>query len=347
VRIRLLAIATASLALFATPSAAQTTDEPLLDLLAQNFRTRALRLGAYFQVLGDYQEERTLAEGQNGFTIPRARISLRGELDRKLAYTIEADLARSPALNDAVLRANLSSGFGVDMGQFKPPFSGERLQSTSTLEFINRSQIVTALAPSRNIGVQMRGALGTTGLRYAAGMFNGNGQRSLTNDNEEFMYAGRVTLRVNPFDSSAPSSGIEIGVNGLTSRDAAVSLGYGLGSTFSGERTMFGADLRAEHGVVIVTAEYIGARLDNAVEDLVSKPHGYQASLTLKLSAANRVHGRWDSIQSDGLRTDRDLGILGWSHQISTPAKFMFNYVFPSAEGAKRHRVLTQMQLVF
>jgi hypothetical protein len=327
--------------------AQQAEPQPLFDQLVQTFRTRALRIGMFLQALGDFQEDRDATEGNSGFTLPRARVSLRGELDRRISYAIEADLARSPAVNDAWIRVTLDPAFAIDMGQFKTAFSGERLQSSSTLEFINRSQIVRALAPGRQVGVQVRGQLSGIGMGYMLGAFNGNAPRSLTNDNDAFLVAGRWTLRVDPFGTDATSDGIEIGVNGVRSRDEAASLGYSLGSTFRGLRTLVGADVRAEHGPVLLTGEYIRGRLEDADTDITTRPFGWQASLTLRVADQHRIHGRWDTIHGDGRRSDRDLGILGWSYDVSTPVRFMVNYVFPSGEGFERHQLLTQMQLVF
>ena len=336
----------AALLVTSTSAGAQQTDEPLLGELIERFRTRALRIQVLLQILGDFQEERAADEGTSGFTIPRARFSVRGELDGGISYAVEADMVRNPLVNDAWIRKTFHPAIAVDMGQFKAPFSGERLQSSSQLEFINRSQIVRALAPGRNVGVALRGQFNGTGLGYFVGAFNGNAQRLLINDNNELMYAGRVTYRTNPFGGDAPN-GIEVGVNAVRSHDEAVTLGYSLGTTFTGIRTLYGADFRVECGPLLFNGEYIGSRLENSDDDITSEPSGYQASISYRVATKHRLHFRWDSIEGDGLRTDRDLGIVGWSYQMTTPTKLQMNLVLPSGEGRGRQQLLTQMQLFF
>jgi phosphate-selective porin len=326
---------------------AQQTAEPLLDQLTQTFRTRALRLNLFLQVLGDFQDERSTGEGNSGFTIPRGRFSVRGELDGGISYALEAYFSRSTVLNDAWLRIALNEFMAVDMGQFKAPFSGERLMSSSALDFITRSQIVRALAPGRNVGVQLRGTVASAGLGYMLGAFNGNGQRSLSNDNNDLMYAGRLTWRTNPFSGASAGDGIEIGVNALTSHDQALTLGYSLGSTFTGVRTLHGADIRVQRGPLSLNAEFIGSRLEDTGDDEVNRPNGYQTSVSYRVAEKHKLHFRWDSIDGDGLRSDRDMAILGWSHQMTTPVKWQMNLVLPSGAGTGTEQLLAMVQVVF
>ena len=65
----------------------------------------------------------------------------------------------------------------IDVGQFKSPFSYEFLTPSQSIDFVNRSQVVTALAPGRQLGAQI-GFEWSEG-RYGArvGVFNGNGTR--------------------------------------------------------------------------------------------------------------------------------------------------------------------------
>ncbi len=332
---------------FATPAKAQQDDEPLFGALVQMFKTKQLRLGALLQVLGDFQSERDAIEGNNGFSLPRVRMSFRGDLDHRITYAVEAELSRTPTLGDAWVRVTLSPAFAVDVGHYKVPFSGERLQSTPTLEFINRAQIVRAFAPGRQIGVQLRGEIPGTGLRYLAGAFNGNAPRSLLNDGNDLMFAGRIVARIDSFSTGAATDAIEFGINAVRSHDEEVTLGYNLATTFQGTRTLLGADIRVEREPFVLTGEYIGSRLEDEDVASVTKPHGLQASITYKLGAREKLHARWDSFSGDGRRPSRDLAILGWSHQISTPVKFQMNYVYPSGEPFSRHQLLTQMQFYF
>jgi hypothetical protein len=83
------------------------------------------------------------------------------------------------------------------------------LLSDGAIPFVSRSILAgglappegygaRALAPDRQIGVQVHSKRlgGTLGVRYALGVFNGNGQNQLFNDNNSPMPVGRVELDV-------------------------------------------------------------------------------------------------------------------------------------------------------
>lgn len=141
----------------------------------------------------------------NTFYIQKARLSLAGTVFEgpragKLEYKILADFANSPKLVDGFLKYKLIDGFGVQLGQFRPPLSIENSEySSTTLEFIDYSLIVQRFchmnamdlagisASGRDIGLQFFGRLfplwdGHYLLRYEAGVFNGSGINQRDND---------------------------------------------------------------------------------------------------------------------------------------------------------------------
>jgi hypothetical protein len=180
-----------------------------------------------------------------------------------------------------------------------------------------------------------------------AGAFNGNGLRSVSNDNNDLLYAARATVRFNPFEGGASTDGIEIGLNLGRSNDEALALGYSLDSDFSGRRELRGADVRIDRGRFTISGEYLGATLLDGDNDEEYRPGGYYAAFSFRPVARHGLHARWDSFDADGMRSSRDLAILGWTYQVTTPARLAVNLVLPSGEGSGRQQLLTQLQLYF
>jgi phosphate-selective porin OprO and OprP len=120
------------------------------------------------------------------FELRRARLAVEGNLATSLAYKVEIDAVRSPALLDARLDYRWKPYARITAGQFKIPFSGENLISDRDTPFIERSLVGLALVPGRDtnnngrdIGVQLGGTValdsGRPVLDYAVGVFNGGG----------------------------------------------------------------------------------------------------------------------------------------------------------------------------
>lgn len=176
-------------------SAINAQDEPLGEALKENFKKSYLSVGMLLQTVGDFQAER-VAAGNNGFNISNFRLSLSGELDRGFAYFVQANFIASPAILDARLSYRLSPHLLLDAGLFKAPFSKEFLTTADAIDFVNRAQVVTALVPGREIGVQLRGELAGPAVTATIGGFNGNRSAANNNDNGEFLYAGRLAWRL-------------------------------------------------------------------------------------------------------------------------------------------------------
>lgn len=156
------------------------------------FRLANMRLGIEFHPIGDLTVVASLEGGA----------PLRNELDPTTGIRIVE-------LRDAYLEYRLARFFQVRAGQFKAPFNGETLLPDAVQPFISRSVVTSgAFAPEaygprngltldRQLGLQLFSTrLGGEGFnfRYAVGVFNGNGQNQLFNDNNAVAPAGRVEL---------------------------------------------------------------------------------------------------------------------------------------------------------
>src|SRR5438132_7527819 len=111
------------------------------------------------------------------------------------------------------------------MGQWKAPFGLEQLTPDTTLYTIERTLPTGAITPERQIGVQLWGKPlaiiwpdRADLLTYYAGIFNGNGRNITNNDNNNFMYVGRLESTLFK-DVFGKGSVIKLGAEVLNSRD--------------------------------------------------------------------------------------------------------------------------------
>lgn len=334
------ALAGAAVLFLTAPLAAQ---DSLLTQLAHRFRSRPLSLGALLQVVGDYQHAGR-SSGINGFRVTNFRLKLSGELDGGYGYTLQTNFATSPAILDAEAHYRLAEALVLQAGQFKAPFSRELLTTAGDLDFIERSRVVTALAPGRQLGLELRGRLGRGRLEYGMGAFNGNGIAS-RNDDGRLLGVARAGVWLLGAEPSA-SRRLEVGGNIAYSRDTDVNLGT-LGASFQGRRTIWGADARYIDQRWLLAGEIVGARLAS-VDAGTSHPWGWQATAGFRPHSRVQLLVRWDGLRSDDLSPDGDVlqfGIRAWptgAIQFRLDDQIEADHPEPS-----RHRILTGAQLGF
>jgi len=180
-----------------------------------------LTLGGYIQMnleSGDvsaFEGRFGLTALKDRFRLRRARITLTGDYKEQFEFKIEGDFEQSDGLA-AATRTGFSATdifinwhgvpeANIKVGQWKAPFGLENLTPDSQILTIERSLPTGAIVPERQIGVMLWGKPLTNVLpeqkdlvTYYAGMFNGNGRNFNNNDNNEFMYVGRIELQ--PFE---------------------------------------------------------------------------------------------------------------------------------------------------
>jgi phosphate-selective porin len=176
-------------------------------------------------------------EIKDRFRLRRARINLTGDFAEQFDFKMEGDFANSDGTNggrtafsgtDIWINWHQFAAAQIKAGQYKAPFGLEQLTPDTTLYTIERSLPTNAITPERQIGVQLWGKPFTSIwpeqkdlLTYYAGIFNGTGRNINTNDNNEFMYVGRLELQ--PFAGKifGQKSFLKLGGDGLWSRDEA------------------------------------------------------------------------------------------------------------------------------
>src|SRR5882724_12032799 len=176
--------------------------------------------------------------------IRRARPILEGTVFRDFGFRLQTDFggAGAPTLRDAYLNYRYSDEFQLRLGKFKTPVGLEQLQSDSGTMFIERS-LVSDITPSRDIGVQFHGNAWDGMVNYAAGVFNGVGDGSMSSGvdtDDEKSFAGR--LFVFPFQPAGvkPLQKLGIGVGGsFARREGPASLPSGNGFATEGQQQFF------------------------------------------------------------------------------------------------------------
>jgi phosphate-selective porin len=184
------------------------------------------------------------------FRLRRMRINVTGEFAEQFDFKLEGEFASTDtaitvrnALGAIIAsnstRTNFAAldlwanwhqfpEFQIKLGQYKAPFGFEQLSSDPKLSTAERSQVTSALTPERQIGVQVWGKPLTNAfpeqkdlLTYFAGIFNGNGRNVTVNDNDEYMFAGRLEVQPWKGKLSGADAWVKLGGNALSSRDAA------------------------------------------------------------------------------------------------------------------------------
>src|SRR5262245_17074471 len=153
----------------------------------------------------------------DNFSLRRLRPYLRGRIARRFEFYVVPDFAGGTlVLQDAYVDTVFAPAFRVRAGKGKTPFGLERLHSASNLLFMERA-FPTALAPNRDIGVQVLGDLSGGVVSYLAGVMNGvadGGSADLdTNDGKDL--SGRLIVR--PFNKrteGAALRGLGLGLSG-------------------------------------------------------------------------------------------------------------------------------------
>src|SRR5438552_12702466 len=172
---------------------------------------------------------------QDRFRLRRARINLTGDFAENFDFKVEGDFEQSDGTSnnrtdfsgtDIFVNWHQFPEAQIKVGQWKAPFGLEQLTPDTTLFLAERSLPTGAITPDRQVGAQLWGKPFTNIwpaqkdlLTYYAGIFNGNGRNVSVNDNNNFMYVGRLELM--PFKGKifGQDSSLKLGGDVLNSRD--------------------------------------------------------------------------------------------------------------------------------
>jgi phosphate-selective porin len=220
-------------ALLASPARAQAPAAP------------AVKLSGYVQARETYQKDIGLTA-----TINRARLTASGGAAGSISWRVQGEFRTgnvgtgkaSVSLQDAYVRW-AANGLGVQLGQFKTPFTREFITSLAEVETADRSTVVDSLAPKRDIGIMADYALGGR-AGVTVGVFNGEGQNVTANRDSTALGVARLSVRPVPF----------------------LVVGSNVARYFS-DSTRYGVDASVESPWIVLRGEYIGQHHDQGGDD--------------------------------------------------------------------------------
>lgn len=316
-------------------------------------------LGGYIQ--SQYKNDEST---KNEFNIRRARIDFRGanamvgwrlQIDAvqplknvitsvsqnsttKDITTATTKVVTRPVLLDAYLDYYISSYANMRLGQFQIPFGRENLESNTSLDTINRSQVTEKLVPGRDIGsqgrdigVQVGGKLesveGKKIFEYAAGVFNGAGI-NVSEDNDHKDLAIRALV--------FPVQGLSAGVAHYNGKTGAA------GDT---DKIRTGVEAVYSIGSLSLKGEYIFGK------DGSTDKYGWYTQAGYRFIPDLEAVVKYDSYDSDKDKSrDRtDVATLGLNWFIIKSAKVQANYELKTEEGTKINNnvFVTQFQVQY
>ena len=269
---------------------------------------------------------RDATEKEAGFDVTDARLLVAGELEKDFGYLVQAEFTKSTPLLDLILHWKAPDvGFRLSAGYFRTPFSAELLIPAPRLDFIERSQVVRALAPARQIGVQLDQRIAGKALVFHAGVFNGNGLDA--NDDDRFLYLVRVDGKVLCDEGWE----LDYGANAAYSEDENASIGIRDYTPLNGRRWIAGGDIRATHALFFFSAEAIFGFFD---DENFRADHvwGYQASAGWQATQRVQLLARYDAFHAGNAdrRQDRDVAIASLNLDFTKIISLQFELRVPT-----------------
>lgn len=225
------------------------------------------------------------------FRMRRARITVTGDFAEQFDFKLEGEFSQNDGISSGRTAFSTTDAFvnwhrfpevNLKLGQFKAPFGLEQVTSDTKLYTIERSQVTEALTPERQIGIQIWGKPFAELwpdrkdlLTYSAGVFNGNGRNTTSNDNNEYMYVARLESQLFAGKLAAQDVSLKVGGNYLSSRDAAGTNASQVGNLLvgadgslspfvlpsAGEREAHGVDASFHLGPFDLIGEYLHERI--------------------------------------------------------------------------------------
>lgn len=255
-----------------------------------------VKISGYLQTRIVYQKDVGMTA-----TLNRARLIASGTIATGFSYRLQAEFrtgspgrGASVALTDAYIRYS-HQGLGVQVGQFKTPFTWEYMTSIAEIETLDRSTAVDSLAPKRDIGIAADYQAGSR-LLLTAGVFNGEGVNVTANRDSTVLGVARAALRLIPE--------VTIGANA---------------ARYFGDSTRYGTDASYQDSRLVVRGEYVLQSRDSLGGE---SDHGWYGLVGLRVVPAVQVVAKYEEFQRDeiSLRQRNRAWSAGVNWYIVAPA---------------------------
>jgi phosphate-selective porin len=214
--------------------------------------------------------------------VDRKRLGISGSLFEVVDFQVERELEHDwDPWRDVFVRVRPSRALGVRAGKFKVPFSRARLDSSVDVPTIVRPLAAESLAPGRQIGVAVEGALFDRAIEYEGGVFRETLAQSFGQVADPGgSPLGAARLNVRAFRGWLPAlDDIELGLAatmGERPEGLASVVGYGVADASAffpevwvkGRRLRTGFELSWSRGPVGVAGEYMEVREERREQGL-------------------------------------------------------------------------------
>lgn len=177
----------------------------------KSFFDKHLKLSGYIQGGFSWDDDSLYGNDKATFYLRRARVSISGDIwQDKLDYRLQVDFNGTPKVCDLYVRFLPLKEVGLQLGQFKLPFSLENeLYGPTKFELIEYSYLTTYLARNdktydgisatgRDLGAQLIGGFvhkdGYSIINYNIGVFNGSGINTKDNNKSKDVI-GRIIIK--------------------------------------------------------------------------------------------------------------------------------------------------------
>ena len=183
-------------------------------------------------------------QGENTFNFKRARIGVRGRVNRSFSYYFVLETSAfigggDAYLLDAFVTWDKHEWTKISLGSFKQPFSREVATACHSLTTIDRSIVADQLvAPQRDMGLMLLGGSSKTKFRYALALMNGRGL-GVNDNNENKDVIGRASYQLFDF------------------MNVGASYRYGYPNNADDTRTTYGIDALIKYKDFTLQGEYI------------------------------------------------------------------------------------------
>jgi phosphate-selective porin OprO/OprP len=182
-----------------------------------------LRIGVFAHSDGRFALDDDNDSVVNTFAVRRLRPYLRGRFARRFEFYLNPDFAGGTlVVQDAYVDTIFAPAFRVRVGKGKTPFGLERLHSASNILFFERA-FPTALAPNRDVGIQVLGDMAGGTVTYLAGVMNGvpDGGSADLDATDSKDLSGRLLVRpFNHLPRESPLRGLGIAMSGSTGKQS-------------------------------------------------------------------------------------------------------------------------------
>jgi phosphate-selective porin len=233
-----------------------------LTAVKPNGKEKSLALGGFVQAnfeagSASAAPDARFAGLNNRFLLRRARLFATGTFAENFSFKLESDFGNnsiaaktglSGQLTDAYVSWTKLPSASLRLGQFKTPFGYEQLLADTKLYTIERSLPNDSLTLGRQIGAMVYGDVAAKRVSYSVAAYNGTGTNISSNDNQKFLWVGRVTGIIADTKVGEQKLKVTAGVDYYSTVDKG---------TFNGRREGRSFDAQAAYGPAEVQAEWL------------------------------------------------------------------------------------------